>query len=187
MKQTSYRYFCFVCRTDAKFAACETATPSRETVPLGTNRTIGSLWHSCEANDQRLKYDSGTIHQSYCRWKPIATVQNLTASSRVRSRRCGRSFVMIASSGSVWRRDDGLSVGVLLPADSVMCSLTMFASYRLLLCERDAPQRLSEDRRNRIQRAYKARLRSLQRLSRTSTVLCGGESFLGLLIQRGVL
>ncbi|EYC43247.1 hypothetical protein Y032_0499g2569 [Ancylostoma ceylanicum] len=44
--------------TDARFVACATPTGSKEAVPVGQNRTVESLWHSCEANEQRLKYDS---------------------------------------------------------------------------------------------------------------------------------
>ncbi|KAK5968112.1 hypothetical protein GCK32_007774 [Trichostrongylus colubriformis] len=44
--------------TDGKFVGCEVGPPPKETVNVGENRTVGLLWHSCEANEQRLKYDS---------------------------------------------------------------------------------------------------------------------------------
>ncbi|PIO60215.1 hypothetical protein TELCIR_18294 [Teladorsagia circumcincta] len=48
--------------TDGKFVGCEVGAPPKETVAVGENRTVGMLWHSCEANEQRLKYDSGCYY-----------------------------------------------------------------------------------------------------------------------------
>ncbi|KJH40229.1 hypothetical protein DICVIV_13831, partial [Dictyocaulus viviparus] len=43
---------------DARFVACIANTPTKDIVAVGTNRSIGALWHSCDADTQRLKYDT---------------------------------------------------------------------------------------------------------------------------------
>ncbi|VDM57212.1 unnamed protein product [Angiostrongylus costaricensis] len=47
--------------TDARFVACVAEPPVKEIVPVGANVSIGELWHSCDANTQRLKYESDLV------------------------------------------------------------------------------------------------------------------------------
>uniref|UniRef100_A0A1I7XQJ0 SCP domain-containing protein n=1 Tax=Heterorhabditis bacteriophora TaxID=37862 RepID=A0A1I7XQJ0_HETBA len=49
-------------RTDAYLTACATATPSKEEVQVGSNKTVNGLWHSCQANNEKLKYESGCYY-----------------------------------------------------------------------------------------------------------------------------